>query len=186
MQRRHFLFGLASTPLLAACGSLGCSRGEAPSASSTTASAEPARDEVVLGPAPPIGDRLVLTEAEWRDRLTESQYYVLREKGTERPYTDRTWDEHRAGTYVCAGCGAPLFASVTKFESGTGWPSFTAPIEDGRVLEDADTAFGMVRTEVLCARCNGHLGHVFPDGPEPTGLRYCINGVAMNFARAEE
>ncbi|MEM9074834.1 MAG: peptide-methionine (R)-S-oxide reductase MsrB [Myxococcota bacterium] len=134
-----------------------------------------------MGDAPPVGDRLVLTEAEWRTRLTPEQFAVLRDKGTERAFTGATWNEHRPGTYYCAACDAPLFGAGDKFESGTGWPSFTKPIEDGRVGEEVDRTFGMVRTEVHCARCGGHLGHVFPDGPPPTGLRYCINSISMAF-----
>jgi peptide-methionine (R)-S-oxide reductase len=123
------------------------------------------------------------SEDEWRKLLTPAQYKVLREEGTERPFTSPLLEEHRAGTFTCAGCELPLFASKTKFESGTGWPSFYAPL-DGAVDEATDRSFGMVRTAVSCHRCGGHLGHVFPDGPKPTGLRYCMNGVALKFAPA--
>jgi len=123
---------------------------------------------------------VTLTEAEWRKRLTPDQFAVLREEATERPYTSPLLDEHRAGTFTCAGCALPLFSSTTKFESGTGWPSFWQPLPKA-VGESHDTSFGMVRTEVHCARCGGHLGHVFDDGPKPTGLRYCMNGVALAF-----
>jgi peptide-methionine (R)-S-oxide reductase len=120
------------------------------------------------------------TDAEWRKLLTPEQYEILRQEGTERPFTSPLLDEHRAGTFACAGCDLPLFSSKTKFESGTGWPSFWAPLA-GAVDEADDRSFGMVRTAVSCHRCGGHLGHVFPDGPKPTGLRYCMNGVALKF-----
>jgi peptide-methionine (R)-S-oxide reductase len=125
-----------------------------------------------------------LTDAEWRAKLTPEQYHVLREHGTERAGSCALNYEKRAGNFSCAGCGNPLFKSGKKFESGTGWPSFDQPLE-GAVGVTEDRKFGMVRTEVHCARCGGHLGHVFPDGPPPTGLRYCMNGVAMDFAPAE-
>jgi peptide-methionine (R)-S-oxide reductase len=120
------------------------------------------------------------SDAEWRRLLTPEQYAVLRQHGTERPGTCALLHEHRAGAFSCAGCGQELFVADTKFESGTGWPSFNTPV-DGAVESSEDDSYGMRRTEVHCARCGGHLGHVFPDGPPPTGLRYCINGVAMNF-----
>lgn len=127
------------------------------------------------------GERVVLEEGAWRQKLAPEQFEVLREHGTERAFTSPLLKEKRAGIYTCAGCGAPLFSSEAKFESGTGWPSYTSPIQDGRVAERRDSSYGMERVEVLCARCDGHLGHVFPDGPPPTGLRYCINGAALSF-----
>ena len=123
------------------------------------------------------------TPEEWRKLLTPEQFAVLREADTERPFTSPLNSEKRKGTFACAGCDLPLFSSDTKFDSGTGWPSFYAPI-DGAVKQDTDFAFGMVREEVHCRRCGGHLGHVFDDGPKPTGLRYCINGLALKFIPA--
>jgi peptide-methionine (R)-S-oxide reductase len=123
------------------------------------------------------------TDEEWRHLLTPQQYDVLRTAGTETPYSSPLNDEHRSGTFTCAGCGQDLFASATKFDSGTGWPSFYQVLNNA-VLEQQDNSMGMARTEVLCSRCGGHLGHVFNDGPQPTGLRYCMNGVAMGFRPA--
>jgi peptide-methionine (R)-S-oxide reductase len=123
------------------------------------------------------------TDEEWRRILTPQQYAVLRDHGTEPPGSCALLHEKREGTFACAGCGQPLFRAERKFESGTGWPSFFAPLP-GAIGETADRAYGMVRTEVHCSQCGGHLGHVFPDGPPPTGLRYCINGLALSFAPA--
>jgi len=123
------------------------------------------------------------TEAQWRERLTPAQYSVLRQEGTEYPWSSPLNKEHRKGTFDCAGCALPLFSSDTKFESGTGWPSFWAPLPHA-TEEETDSTLGMERTEVHCRRCGGHLGHVFDDGPKPTGLRYCMNGVALTFVPA--
>ena len=126
-------------------------------------------------------DKLTLTDAEWRERLSPDQYRILREGGTERAFTGEYEQNKAVGQYVCAGCGTPLFASDTKYNSGSGWPSYYEPVEPGAVEELRDVTHGMVRTEVRCATCEGHLGHVFPDGPEPTGLRYCINSASLDF-----
>ena len=119
------------------------------------------------------------SDDDWRRKLSPQQYRILRQKGTEPPFTGKYWNEHAAGVYRCAACGAPLFDASTKFESGTGWPSFYEPIENGRVDTEEDRSLLMRRTEVHCARCGGHLGHVFDDGPQPTGLRYCVNSASL-------
>ncbi|PRE44221.1 peptide-methionine (R)-S-oxide reductase [Burkholderia multivorans] len=163
--RRHFLFaGTAGLAALAALSSAG---------------------RRALGrrafAAPPAGRfEVALSDAEWHRRLTPAQYTVLRDAGTEPPYSSPLNDEHRRGTFACAGCDLALFSSSAKFDSHTGWPSFWQPL-DHAVGTGADTSFGMVRTEVHCRRCGGHLGHVFDDGPPPTGLRYCMNGLALVF-----
>lgn len=126
-------------------------------------------------------DKLNLSDAEWRERLSPEQYQILREAGTERAFTGAYEKNKAAGIYRCAGCGLPLFDSDTKYDSGSGWPSFTTPMEEEAVEELRDMSHGMVRTEVRCARCEGHLGHVFPDGPGPEGLRYCINSASLDF-----
>jgi len=128
-------------------------------------------------------DRCDLPESEWRQRLSPEQYHVLREAGTERAFTGRYVNNKEAGEYRCAGCGEPLFESDSKYDSGSGWPSFTAPAENGAVTEHADTSYGMRRVEVRCAKCDGHLGHVFDDGPGPEGLRYCINSASLDFKK---
>lgn len=134
---------------------------------------------------PDLEERLDLTDEEWRQRLTPEQYRVLRQKGTEPPFTGRYDREKRAGTYRCAGCGSPLFRSDAKYDSGSGWPSFYQPAAPARVRTETDRSHMMVRTEVLCSRCGGHLGHVFDDGPEPTGLRYCINSASLDLETDE-
>ncbi len=164
LNRRHALMGGAALAVLA----LSRRRGEAQVSTTATDKAT---------------DFRALTEADWKRRLTEQQFYVLREHGTERAGTSPLNHEKRKGTFACAGCGLPLFSSDAKFESGTGWPSFYEPL-DHAVETSSDRSFFMTRTEVHCARCLGHLGHVFDDGPKPTGLRYCMNGVALTFMPA--
>jgi peptide-methionine (R)-S-oxide reductase len=165
LTRRHVLLGTAALGALVGCGSL-------PGFRATGA------------PNRPIGTFEVNhTDEEWRQLLSPQQYAVLRTAATETPYSSPLNDEHRPGTFGCAGCGRDLFSSTTKFDSGTGWPSFWKAL-DNAVLEQPDNSGGMSRTEVLCQRCGGHLGHVFDDGPQPTGLRYCMNGVAMSFRPA--
>ena len=167
--------------ILIAAALIGCSSGPSPSAAQ--ARDEPEHPDRFADP--PVGERLELSDAEWRRRLSPQEFRVLREEGTEPAFSGDFHDHHGHGVYRCAGCGAPLFDSDTKFESGTGWPSFTDFI-DGRVATRTDRSLGMTRTEVHCARCGGHLGHVFRDGPPPTGLRYCINSISLDFEARPE
>ena len=154
-------------------------------AASTVPAGGPASTKAAAGRGATMQDdrpgKLVLTETEWRARLTPEAYRILRERRTERAFSGRFWNEHRDGIYVCAGCGQPLFDATAKFDSGTGWPSYFEPIDDSAVETEPDRSWFTVRTEVHCARCGGHLGHVFEDGPAPTGLRYCINSAALEF-----
>jgi len=133
-----------------------------------------------------MSEQIEHTEEQWRERLTPEQFRVLREKGTERPFTGAYWDVKRDGVYHCAACAAPLFTSDTKYDSGTGWPSFYEPVSPDAVKTETDTSLGMVRTEVLCGTCGGHLGHLFEDGPLPTGQRYCMNSVSLDLEEQEQ
>jgi peptide-methionine (R)-S-oxide reductase len=168
VHRRTFLLSSLSAAALLACGG-------------STASAKPSK------PAPPpdavlgADGMVTLTPEQWKGVLTPEEFYILREQGTERAFTGDLWDHKADGVYICAGCGLPLFDSETKFKSGTGWPSFYQPIADNRVLDKTDRSYGMIRVENVCKRCGGHLGHVFPDGPKPTGMRFCINSASLDF-----
>jgi peptide-methionine (R)-S-oxide reductase len=175
MKRREFLVGLLACTVLFACDRV---------------STQPESTKAESTPADRVGDeemtdKVVKTEEEWKEILTPEEYHVLWEKGTERAFANEYYDNKEEGVYHCAGCGNLLFSSEHKFKSGTGWPSFYKPISKDAVREEADNSLFMKRTEILCNRCGGHLGHVFSDGPEPTGQRYCMNSVALDFEPAE-
>ncbi len=162
MKRRQFLTSLTAITALAACSDLS------------------------FAEEPPRSDALELPPEKWRQVLTPREFNILRSSGTERAFSGDLWNHKADGVYTCAGCGLPLFDSSTKFKSGTGWPSYFQPIANDRVRDVIDTKYGMIRTENVCARCGGHLGHVFPDGPKPTGLRYCINSYALDFVPRDQ
>ena len=187
MRHLFTLFCALSLCVLASCG------GSTQVTSTTvdqTNRASVVPDTVTFKYDPPAEEGVVIPidkpDDYWAGILSPKAYNVLREDGTERSFTSPLNEEKRAGVFTCAGCGLPLFSSETKFKSGTGWPSFYQPIHPNYIKQDEDYRYGMARVEVSCARCGGHQGHVFPDGPEPTGLRYCINGVSLNFAPAAE
>jgi methionine-R-sulfoxide reductase len=177
---RHLL------PLIALISMIGCSRNTASPVTQTPDSSSSTVAVRLIGPDGKPGPvvqspRVVKTDAAWEKQLGPEAYRVLRAKGTEAPFCGNLLDNHKDGVYFCAGCGLPLFASSSKFNSGTGWPSFYRPFAPENITELRDSSFGMVRTEILCTRCGGHLGHVFEDGPPPTGLRYCLNSAALIF-----
>jgi len=140
---------------------------------------------IVIKKVVSMSDKLHKTDSEWREQLTEEAYRVCRDKGTERAYTGRYWDHHEKGVFTCACCSEPLFSSASKFDSGTGWPSYSQPINEDAINEHEDRGLLATRTEVVCSKCGAHLGHVFTDGPQPTGLRYCINSVSLDFEKVD-
>lgn len=185
MRHLFLLVTLAATAAGAGCNS-GTNTPAAVTNTPAAAATNPPTAAVTTNASQPawnMKDKVTKPDAEWQASLTADQYAVLRKHATERAFTGALWNNHADGTYVCAGCGLPLFGSETKYESGTGWPSFYQPVKEGHVGLKEDNTFFSRRTEVHCARCGGHLGHVFEDGPKPTGLRYCMNSAALKFEK---
>ena len=177
MNRAIYCWGL-SLMLLCGCG-------QSRLAPATVAGATMSTHSPIMISNWDMKDKVIKTEEEWKQELTPEQFRVLRKKGTERAFTGEYWNNHEPGTYCCTACGLALFGSEHKFDSGTGWPSFYQPMKEGYVVSETDNTLFTRRTEVLCARCGGHLGHVFEDGPKPTGLRYCINSAALKFEKRQ-